>query len=577
MAVQGYSPPREAQKIFNQLCSIAGDLQLPESVQDLRENVKFTSEHDHVYFPIPFKETETAAALKALEATVAVALLEQKKKHSSNRTNGVNGVNRVNGINGINGTSKLKPEITISMESATSFLFQAYQATVDGLGKLDAGVKAKLKDTDLLQAQSNPYRRMSANLYRTADPGAYYHIHGSLEASTTLRMLSLEPFRPNLTSHSEIVRTIETAVRKHTVAQLEELNLRYRQAGIPALTQEQFLATPQGKTLSSLPPWTIKCLDDTAPPAALPPPSSSKPRILEGVKVLELCRIIAGPTITRILAEYGATILKITSPSLSDVPFFQVDGNMGKRCADLDLKTPNGRKVFNHLLADADVLVDGYRPGALDKLGYGPTQLAELGKRREKGYVYVSEDCHGFEGEWKDRAGWQQIADCVTGLAWAQGRFMGADAPVVPPFPISDYGTGCMGAIAALTGLYWRAEKGGSWWGGVSLTQYDLLLMNQGEYDEDVMRELKGRMSEELKALRYHDSVDTISGTTLKWMRGSYPWLFAPGKHTEKWYSQGYRADIEVVKPAVEIEGVQMGFQRASRPNGSDEATWDGP
>jgi crotonobetainyl-CoA:carnitine CoA-transferase CaiB-like acyl-CoA transferase len=71
--------------------------------------------------------------------------------------------------------------------------------------------------------------------------------------------------------------------------------------------------------------------------------------------VLELCRIIAGPVITRILAEYGADVLKITNSNLSDVPFFQMDVNMGKHAADLDLKTTAGRKKFEELLVDTDV------------------------------------------------------------------------------------------------------------------------------------------------------------------------------------------------------------------------------
>lgn len=127
-----------------------------------------------------------------------------------------------------------------------------------------------------------------------------------------------------------------------------------------------------------------------------------------------MCRIIAGPTVTRILAEYGADVLKITSPSLSDVPFFQVDGNMGKHAADLDLKSEAGRKEFEKLLDDVDVIVDGYRPGALDKLGYGAEAMAALAHKRGKGIVYVNENCFGYEGEWAGRAGWQQIADCVS-------------------------------------------------------------------------------------------------------------------------------------------------------------------
>lgn len=162
------------------------------------------------------------------------------------------------------------------------------------------------------------------------------------------------------------------------------------------------------------PPWKVSQLPGSTPPTPFPAARNGSKKILEGVKVLEMCRIIAGPTVTRILAEYGADVLKVTSPNLSDVPFFQVDGNMGKHAADLDLKTEAGRQEFEKLLADVDVIVDGYRPGALEKLGYGPQALAARAEKTGKGIVYVNENCFGYEGEWAGRAGWQQIADCVS-------------------------------------------------------------------------------------------------------------------------------------------------------------------
>lgn len=158
-------------------------------------------------------------------------------------------------------------------------------------------------------------------------------------------------------------------------------------------------------------PWTVENIESGTPKCSLGETKDN--RLLSGIKVLELCRIIAGPTITRILAEYGASVLKVTSPNLSDVPFFQVDGNMGKKATDLDLKTVEGRETFEKLLADVDVVVDGYRPDALEKLGYGPKALSEMATKRGKGIVYVNENCFGYVGEWRDRRGWQQIADCV--------------------------------------------------------------------------------------------------------------------------------------------------------------------
>lgn len=269
---------------------------------------------------------------------------------------------------------------------------------------------------------------MSANLYKTKDE-QFFHIHGSLEATTTLNMIGLEGHRPELTDYQEIIKTIEGKVQKFTAAELETMNAERRQAGVTAYKYEDFIKTPhvsahqslrkspsnhlQGQSNVKESPWSVTPLKGTIPPTKFPSAPAGNHRILKGIKVLELCRIIAGPTITRILAEYGADVLKITSPNLSDVPFFQVDGNMGKHAADLDLKTAEGKAGFEKLLADVDVFVDGYRPGALEKLGYGPDKLAELAEKRGKGIVYVNENCYGYKGEWAGRPGWQQIADCV--------------------------------------------------------------------------------------------------------------------------------------------------------------------
>ncbi|KAF5587291.1 CAIB BAIF family enzyme [Fusarium pseudoanthophilum] len=546
-----YSSVEESKRIFDYLCGQFDEVAFPAAVKELKDNIEFTSARDAPYFPIPFKETETTAALKAVEGAVASLLAKT-----------------------VDGESQPK-KINVNLEKTTAFLCQAYMAKVGGLGKLDPGVKALLKDTDLLQAQSNPYRRMSANLYETKNAGEYYHIHGSLEASTTLKMIGLEPFRPDLQTHESIVAAIEPAVRQFSIDELESMNAARRQAGVPALKHEDFVKTQHGKTNMALPPWSVDNLEAETPKCPLTPSPEHPKRILSGIKVLELCRIIAGPIVTRILGEYGADVLKITSPNLSDVPFFQVDGNMGKHAAELDLKSPEGRVEFEKLLAEADVVVDGYRPGALEKLGYGATALTKLAKERGKGFVYVNENCFGYEGEWAGRPGWQQIADCVSGIAWEQGRFMGLSEPVVPPFPISDYGTGCIGAITALLGLYHRATLGGSWHGKASLLHYDLLLFKVGQYPEEVKERLRKDIGPDFLALRHAHSVDQISGTALLRMRQVFPELFTGDKYVEKWYSDAYKAEVEAVPPVVEIEGLEVGFRRASRPNGADKPTWD--
>ncbi|KAH6609112.1 l-carnitine dehydratase [Trichoderma cornu-damae] len=560
-SISVYSSKKEALHIVQYLCREFDPISLPSGVASRADHVRFVAERDQPYFPIPFKETETTAALKAIEASTASLLADTRQ-----------------------GRVPSERKIVIDLEKTTAFLFQAYLARVGGYGKLDKEVKGLLKDTDLLQAQSDPYRRMSANLYATKISNEYYHIHGSLEASTTLKMIGLEPYRPDLSTHEEIVGTIGSAVGKFTVDELEKLNAQHRQAGVKAFTHAEFLKTPHN-------------LEDKTP--SIPLAAHEDNRLLSGIKVLELCRIIAGPTITRILGEYGAEVIKVTSPSLSDVPFFQVDGNMGKRATDLDLKTAEGRKMFEKLLAEADVVVDGYRPGAISRLGYGPEQLSKLAIKRGKGFIYVNENCFGYEGEWADRPGWQQISDCVrhlapppkvsdtgvtadrqskfqvTGIAWEQGKFMGLSEPMVPPFPISDYGTGCIGAITALVGLYHRATRGGSWHGKACLLHYDLLLFKVGLLPDHVQQSLRDTMGPKVLSLRYHHSVDRISGTVLQRMREVYPEFVENPKYLDKWYAEKYKAEVRVVKPVAEIEGLVLGFWRASRPNGSDEAKWE--
>ncbi|KAF1945732.1 CoA-transferase family III [Clathrospora elynae] len=526
---------------------------LPEEAISHIAKVNFsTANTGSPYFPSPLKQTEAISALKAVEAGVASAIAD------------------------LSDGSKIRT-INVDLERATAFLFSTYLATVGGLDKSNPKVKKFLKNTDLLQAQSILYRRLSANLYRTKTPGEYFHLHGSLEATKALNMVGLEGSRPDLTEYHECIKVIESHVKQFTADELEEMNWKIKQAGVTCLKWEDFQTTQHGQELIEQPPWNVDSLETETPAIPFPFKSTRAPQkqILAGIRVLELCRIIAGPAIGRGLAEYGAEVIKVTSPNLSDVPFFQVDANIGKHTTDLDLKDPQDRKIFEELLQSADVVLDGYRPGSLNRLGYGPQQLLSLAKKRGKGFIYVAENCFGHSGPWSSRPGWQQIADCVTGVAWAQGQAMGLDEPVVPPFPMSDYGTGCMGTIAALVGLYRRAEFGGSYIGTTSLCQYDIFLLQLGLYDDRMMVDLRKEHDKEFFELRHHDSVDEIGKRALKTMRRTHAELF-DDQHMQECFSKGFGASVRTVRPVVSIEGYWNGFLRSSRPNGFDKPTWEG-
>ncbi|PYH96495.1 CoA-transferase family III [Aspergillus ellipticus CBS 707.79] len=424
----------------------------------------------------------------------------------------------------------------MNLERATLFGFQALVAKVNGNTRSNSEVKMYLKDTDIYAAQSNPYRRMAASMYQTKNENDFFHLHGCLSPTATLNMIGLDGYRDDLTEHKDIHNAIQSRVHKFTATELEHLNQSVEHAGVMVYTHEKFKDSPHGRANIQQPWWKCLRLPGSSPPTHFPVLGTR--RILKGIRVLELTCIITDPVIGRILAEYGADVLRITSSSVPDVPFFQVNGNMGKCTVDIDLKTPDGRQHFEELLSDADVLIDGFRPG---------------------GIVYVDENCFGHEGEWCDRPGWQQIADCLTGFARSYGEFLGRSEPIVSPLPIADYGAGCMGAITASIGLYNRAQNGGSHHGKVSLMQFNLLLFAVAFFD-----------------LRYSDGVDRSSRLALEMLQEKFPWLFisrsilGAEEHTETWYSHHFGADVEVVRPVVDIDGVENTFRRASRPNGAD-------
>lgn len=173
------------------------------------------------------------------------------------------------------------------------------------------------------------------------------------------------------------------------------------------------------------PLYTLKSLKAPRKPW---PATSDNTRPLAGIRVVDYSRVIAAPVISKMLALLGAEVIKVTSSSLPDIAVTWLDLSMGKKDCDINLKTEEGRSTFKELIASADVLIDGYRPGVLARLGFDSASLREL----NESLIYVRENCYGFKGPLQGRSGWQQISDCLVGLSWLQGEFLGLDEPVVP-------------------------------------------------------------------------------------------------------------------------------------------------
>jgi crotonobetainyl-CoA:carnitine CoA-transferase CaiB-like acyl-CoA transferase len=174
--------------------------------------------------------------------------------------------------------------------------------------------------------------------------------------------------------------------------------------------------------------------------------------------------VIAGPFATRTLASHGADVLRIDSPRLPDDPGSLVDTGLGKRHARLDLAAAADRRTVEDLLATADVVVQGYRPGALAGFGLDPAALAE----RHPHLVVVSLSAWGTEGPWAGRRGFDSLVQAATGIALECGS---PDEPGVLPAQALDHATGHLAAATVLAAVARRRDEGGGWHGELSLAR----------------------------------------------------------------------------------------------------------
>jgi len=293
-------------------------------------------------------------------------------------------------------------------------------------------------------------------LYRARD-GGWVHLHGGFPAlhAGTLAVLGCADEAP----------AIARAVAAWDAQELEDVLAERGLCGARLRSASEWAAHPQGHALAAVPVVELLRLDH-ADPRPLPGSSAETAgvRPLSGVRVLDLTRVLAGPTCARTLAEHGAEVLHVRSPSLPSIEPFVIDTNPGKRSCHLDLGKAADVEQLRGLVAGADVFSQSYRPGALARRGFAPEALARL----RPGIVAVSIDCYGHEGPWACRAGWEQLAQTVSGMAYEHG---GTDAPSIVAAAVTDYITGNLAALGVLAALARRAHEGGSWHVRVSLAR----------------------------------------------------------------------------------------------------------
>ncbi len=196
----------------------------------------------------------------------------------------------------------------------------------------------------------------------------------------------------------------------------------------------------------------VRRMGDAAPRAPLP---GSAEAPLAGVRVLDLTRVIAGPVCTRTLALFGADVLRVDSPRLPEPPWQHLDTGAGKRSTLVDAQTAEGRATVERLLADADVVVTGYRPAAIARLGLDPAGVVA----RHPGIVVVQLAAWGFGAADRDRRGFDSIVQAASGIGWVEGD----ERPGALPAQVLDHATGYLLAAAAVTLLERQRTDGGSW------------------------------------------------------------------------------------------------------------------
>jgi hypothetical protein len=559
-----YSIPASTRQILTNLLHHPHHPNLPPEItkHDLSSSVTYTGS-TLPRIAVPWRFAESAAALKGLEACLLNALLMRKYTLTS------------------------PARVTINTDHASLFIMSPFLVELDPSEAINTtslfesqakfASSGHFPNRDVHSMSSSFLRRGVSNIYRAAD-GRFLHTHASFDPGATLAALGLARDDAGVASLEEGWRVIGDRVAQRSAEEWDRvLGVEAKLACTVALTAEEYRASEQGRACAGEGLWRVEHVASGAQAngwwAESASPKSSVLRPLAGLKVLDLTRVIASPTITRGLAEWGASVMRITAPHLPDYSGLHPDLNWGKWNCELDLRTEDGRQKAQALLREADVVVNGYRPGVLDKYGLGFEDVQRIGDERGRGFIYVRENCFGWKGPMRHRSGWQPVSDAHTGVSWGFGRAMGLDEPVTPVLPNSDFGTGILGVCAVLQALMEQSEKGGSFLVDTALDYYNRWLVEDvGLYPDQVWQDVWQRCGK--KVFRHHHNIGYILSPYMKMCneQGLFQKEFLEVR--ESGVLGGLR--MRSVRPVLQFPDgtVRPGFNVGTRGNGVDCARW---
>jgi len=308
-------------------------------------------------------------------------------------------------------------------------------------------VSAAFRSDRLLRIDGRPIEGFAelSGFWRTADGWVRTHANYPHHRRRLLAALDLPD--------SADRRELEAALAGRRALEVEQAVLAQGGVCVVVRSYDEWRRHPQSAAVERLPLVSWEALGE-APSRRLGAPPTDPLRPVAGLRVLDLTRVIAGPVATRTLALLGADVLRLDTPRLPEIAAQYVDTGMGKRSALLDVGTQ--RETFDALLAEADVVVIGYRPRALDRLGLSPEQLVQ----RRPGLVVASLDAWGGVGPWGGHRGFDSIVQAATGIALAES----ADGvtPGALPAQALDHATGYLLAAGILTAVTRQLGDGGS-------------------------------------------------------------------------------------------------------------------
>ena len=305
-----------------------------------------------------------------------------------------------------------------------------------------------------------------SGLYRCADGYLRVHANFAHHRDGVLRLLGL-PEGPQTPRSA-----VEAALADRSALAFEQAAADANMVVAAVRSQAEWDAHPQGQAVASLPLLVWEKLGDAPPLPWTALARDQRPMVrpivrpLSGLRVLDLTRILAGPICGRTLAAYGADVLLVNSPALPNIESI-IETSRGKLSCHVELREPAGQAALHALLAGADVFVQGYRPGGLAALGFGPEQAAQI----RPGIVCISLSAYGHIGPWSGRRAFDSLVQSASGFNDAERRAAGADAPKALPTQILDCATGLLMAFAAQAARLRQAREGGSWLVRLSLAQ----------------------------------------------------------------------------------------------------------